>query len=750
MGLFSKIREVRQKKKTSGLKGSAELPSPSIGPPTYRPTSPEPSSQPTPEATPLPRSDFEPWTRAYEILQTREPELIEDYKKHLGSLGSLGSLQRDGATDADLSTPRSVESIVKQLLDDREKKQWRVSLLGKESDPVVKNALSAQPYAALAWSGVSLILPLLTSGTSKNEAMLRGFNLIGDVQVYWDICEKTHIPPLKAEEIRQNRDSQLREMRESRTILDEIQMVLEAESKQTRRNYEDQKEQDLLQDFAADYKDYKDFNPARVQGTCEWFFKDDRFCKWRDSNTSGLLWVSAGPGCGKSVLSRALVDERRLSTNISTSTVCYFFFKDGDEHRIGLIGHALPSHKNYGKSLAQNFSELWQILMDSANSLDTGEIVCVLDALDECSKDGRKQLINKLKEFYYRPSRTTNPLSKLKFLITSRPYDDLEESFKGVSDTTVYLRFDGDEKSAQISKEVNLVIDAKVDEIARDFKEALQKQWFISYTELKSNLWSPKVFKSIMRNLCGLFISVYDSKLSFIHQTAREFLIHPERKGKWQGRLNMSKSHGKMSLVCLTYLSYLYGQSPVTEIKAQKCPLAQYSARYWMDHARPAETQKDIQESILNFFPAKGSPYGEMGTPLYYASLAGLQRTVELLIEKGADVNAQGGDYGYALQAASYQGHKEVVQLLLEKGADVNAQGGLFGNALQAASLQGHKDVMQQLLEKGAEVNAQGGHYHNALQAASEQGYKDIVQLLLEKGADVSAQGGHYIERPEF
>jgi hypothetical protein len=31
-------------------------------------------------------------------------------------------------------------------------------------------------------------------------------------------------------------------------------------------------------------------------------------------------------------------------------------------------------------------------------------------------------------------------------------------------------------------------------------------------------------------------------------------------------------------------------------------------------------------------------------------------------------------------------GHDSIVTLLLEKGADVNAQGGYYGNALQAAS----------------------------------------------------------------
>jgi ankyrin repeat protein len=53
-----------------------------------------------------------------------------------------------------------------------------------------------------------------------------------------------------------------------------------------------------------------------------------------------------------------------------------------------------------------------------------------------------------------------------------------------------------------------------------------------------------------------------------------------------------------------------------------------------------------------------------------------------MLLDAGADVNAQGEQYGNALQAASELGHEKIVQMLLDARADVNAQGGRYSNAL--------------------------------------------------------------------
>lgn len=57
-------------------------------------------------------------------------------------------------------------------------------------------------------------------------------------------------------------------------------------------------------------------------------------------------------------------------------------------------------------------------------------------------------------------------------------------------------------------------------------------------------------------------------------------------------------------------------------------------------------------------------------------------KIVHLLLKKGADINATGGEYGTALQAAPRNNLKEIVRILLDNGADANKRGRKYGNAL--------------------------------------------------------------------
>ena len=66
------------------------------------------------------------------------------------------------------------------------------------------------------------------------------------------------------------------------------------------------------------------------------------------------------------------------------------------------------------------------------------------------------------------------------------------------------------------------------------------------------------------------------------------------------------------------------------------------------------------------------------------------------------EFNADMAIVAIPLQAASSGGYDKVVQMLMDAGADVNAQGGGYGNALQAASERGHEKVVQMLIDAGA------------------------------------------------
>ena len=96
---------------------------------------------------------------------------------------------------------------------------------------------------------------------------------------------------------------------------------------------------------------------------------------------------------------------------------------------------------------------------------------------------------------------------------------------------------------------------------------------------------------------------------------------------------------------------------------------------------------------------------------------------VQLLLEKGADVNMKTKDNGKQteLHLAAGNSNETRVQLLLEKGADINANDTSGWTALMWAAWRGYETSVRSLVEKGADIDADT-KYGTALHAAASKG----------------------------
>ena len=186
------------------------------------------------------------------------------------------------------------------------------------------------------------------------------------------------------------------------------------------------------------------------------------------------------------------------------------------------------------------------------------------------------------------------------------------------------------------------------------------------------------------------------------------------------------------------------------------------------------------------------------GTALDNAALAGKQKTVAFLIEKGAHVNSKNNDGNTALHAAAFVGRLEITQLLVKHGADINIKNrqgetalnsasapwseeiegimGSFASRLQikldlervkadrpkvaaflrssggklganvvqqdiwGAALRGDLELLKKQLANGTNVNVRAADGATPLVSASLAGRLEIVQFLIEKGANINTR----------
>ncbi len=114
------------------------------------------------------------WNVAYEKLKEEDGELVRQYEEDLLS-GSVAVALRS-TIEAGVSRREQMDTILRRKMDEVNRDTWKLKFGNSEvpvrdvAEPVlgvvswandyVANAVSGNPYASIAWSGVSLLLPV--------------------------------------------------------------------------------------------------------------------------------------------------------------------------------------------------------------------------------------------------------------------------------------------------------------------------------------------------------------------------------------------------------------------------------------------------------------------------------------------------------------------------------------------------------------------------------------------------------------
>ncbi|KAJ9210159.1 hypothetical protein DTO166G4_8248 [Paecilomyces variotii] len=564
------------------------------------------------------------------------------------------------------------------------------------------------------------------------------------------------------------------------------------------------------------YEQFRNINPDRVEGTCQWVLKDERYLRWLGSKCNDLLLISADPGCGKSVLARSLI-ENDFKRSESTVSVCYFFFKDKDkqnnlssalcavlhqlfEQQPQLLRHALPYWKKNGTRIQQEVDQLWRILLEATSDpACSGAIICVFDALDECHNADQSRLIQKLKDFYH--SAASSPQeSQLKFLVTTRPYDRILESFRSVTIAFPDIHLRGEMKNDQIHHEIDLVIKLRVEELAttlslrHDVAQSLEKRllgmehrtylWLCSAMDdicatFRNSLRPDKVpirlipasvntaYEMILSRVPGgqeqtarkilqiivaarrpltleemaMALGIAISSDSQTANEAREFLLYNQPTASSPYHFSLDDAESQMAEICVRYLLMDDIEDSISQQEPNAHSFLRYAAENWADHVRNTSTLSGstLVDLLYKLYDTTTSRF-QLWYPLFWHANMPHEKLKE-------------SPKMSAIHLAALNGHSKILErLITESTSGISGPDDTGTTALIYASANGHDDTVAYIEEGGdtvrmlAESGAglSGENYINVLLIAAMTGLHDVVEMLLGKKADMDYMDAAY------
>lgn len=187
----------------------------------------------------------------------------------------------------------------------------------------------------------------------------------------------------------------------------------------------------------------------RYKNTCQWFLNDAQFEQWK-SKAHAFLWVHGIAGCGKTILSSAIIE--KLREDFATdpiSVVLYFYFDFNNEEKRSLGGmvrslvhqlqlcdagirdNLLRAEYRFGCD-RPNLNILNNSLQQRGGQVKN--VYIVLDGLDEVDTIERLKICDWMKDMIRCSS------NNLRILVTSRSEQDIETELHDIDMTHQVLR----------------------------------------------------------------------------------------------------------------------------------------------------------------------------------------------------------------------------------------------------------------------------------------------------------------------
>ena len=115
---------------------------------------------------------------------------------------------------------------------------------------------------------------------------------------------------------------------------------------------------------------------------------------------------------------------------------------------------------------------------------------------------------------------------------------------------------------------------------------------------------------------------------------------------------------------------------------------------------------------------------------LHAAVRSGHPAAIDEALASGVDINQTA-----ALELAILSEQESVVDLLIDRGADVNRPGLSGDLPMSIAARRGKPELMQRLINRGADVNQRDRRGMTALDHAQRQGRPEAAEFLRHRGA---------------